>query len=162
MILGVERPAVETAGYICEVRLRGLSYPRRGCDVERACPCVSLVAGLCSATLAGGDGGYRAAGSSSSGAGDRSKGPLVGLSGAGAPCVLFGLLVVKLYPYGWLMTSTLRYEEGELRYSIYTSLGGSDLGQVGGGNLSPEWVIFGLGEGIIVSFVSSVPLWFKQ
>jgi hypothetical protein len=44
-----------------------------------------------------------------------------------------------------LMTSLLRYGEGELRYSIYTSLGGRDLGQVWVGRLSPKWVIFVVG-----------------
>jgi hypothetical protein len=35
MILGMERPAVETAGYICEVRLRGLSLLKMVCGCER-------------------------------------------------------------------------------------------------------------------------------
>jgi len=78
---------------------------------------VAALAGLCSATLAGGDGGYRAAGSSSGTSRDRSKRPLVGLSGAGAPLVCVRppwLVVVGGYIPMVGMTSTLRDVEGRV------------------------------------------------
>jgi hypothetical protein len=56
----------------------------------------------------------------------------------GTLCVLFGLLCwcgyeEWLYPYGWLMTSTLRYGEGELAFSnIKISLEGKNGTGLGG------------------------------
>jgi hypothetical protein len=99
MVLGIEHPAVETAGYSYQVRLRGLCCPRMGCDVERACPCVSLVAGLLLCHPCRRDGGYREQGLPSAGPGQVEEVRQWLLRCRGTLCVrppLYGLVAISL------------------------------------------------------------------